>query len=476
MSARIQPNLPILLVDDEQALLNSCRILLESAGYSNIVTMTDSRRVVDFLAGNEVCLVALDLMMPHVEGRSLLPILAADYPNVPIIVLTGVGEVETAVECMKNGAFDYILKPIKMERFVNAVGRAIEFGMLRHENAQLKRRLFCDKLESPEAFQDIITQSRAMHTIFQYIESIAQSAYPVMITGETGVGKELIAKAVHKLSGLEGEFVAVNLAGLDDTLLSDTLFGHRKGAFSGADNERLGLIERANGGTLFLDEIGDLSKASQVKLLRLLQEREYYPIGSDVPRLSNARIIAATHQDLRRLQETGQFRKDLYYRLETHQVHVPPLRERMADIPVLVDHFLGKVAGHLGRRKPTPPRELFSLLGAYHFPGNIRELEGLVSDAVSRHNGKVLSMNSFKEKISRNRKGNPPGERGHSIDLDSRGALCLPANGHGNFPTLKEAERFLIDEAMKQANHNQTVAAELLGLSRSALNKRLNRA
>ena len=217
-----------------------------------------------------------------------------------------------------------------------------------------------------------------MYSIFQYVETIARTALPVMITGETGVGKEMIASAIHKLSGREGAFVPVNIAGLDDHLFSDTLFGHRRGAFTSADSSRKGLIEQASNGTLFLDEIGDLHVESQVKLLRLLQEGKYYPLGADVPKSSNARTVVATNREIQFLRDSESFRNDLYFRLQSHHIHLPPLRERTGDIPLLVAHFLESAAERLDQEIPTPAPELLTLLETYQFPGNVRELQGMV--------------------------------------------------------------------------------------------------
>jgi DNA-binding NtrC family response regulator len=305
-----------------------------------------------------------------------------------------------------------------------------------------------------------------MRSIFQYMEAIANSPRPVSITGETGVGKELVAKAVHTLSNRKGDFVPVNVAGLDDDVFADTLFGHKKGAFTNAWEARIGLIERAAGGTLFLDEIGDLSTTSQVKLLRLLQEGEFFPLGSDVAKRSDARIVVATNQDLDALQSSGQFRKDLYYRLCDHQIHIPPLRRRREDIAVLVEHFLEKVSKTLDKKKPTSPVELITLLSTYHFPGNIRELESMIFDAVSSHISGKLSMDSFKAHLSKGSVTDTP-----DSPLE-KGALISFSH---QLPTLKQIEQLLIDEALKRANDNQSIAALSLGISRQALNKRLKK-
>ena len=470
MSTRHQakyPLLPVLLVDDEEQFLLSANFTLSSAGINNIVECQDSREVMGLLADREFELVVLDMLMPYVSGRELLPKIVQDHPGVPVVIITAVNELETAVECMKSGAFDYLVKPVDDERLVTCIRRAIEFREMRDENILLKRYLLSDKLEHPEAFSDIITRNNKMRSIFQYVEAIAGTSLPVLITGETGVGKELIARAIHRLSGRKGEFVPVNVAGVDDNLFSDTLFGHKRGAFTGAERDRKGLIEQASGGTLFLDEIGDLSIESQVKLLRLLQEGRYYPIGSDMPKLTDARIVVATNKDIEQMQQTGQFRKDLYYRLQAHHIHLPPLRERIDDVSLLVEHFLEKAAKTLGKKKPTPPKELFTLLSTYHFPGNVRELEAMIFDAVSRHKFGVLSLEPFKEKIVSRplaRKAVHPSEEGEKIIFTDR------------LPTLKEAEQMLIAEALRRSKGNQTIAAQMLGLSRRALNNRLRRA
>ena len=250
-------------------------------------------------------------------------------------------------------------------------------------------------------------------------------------------------------------------------MFADTLFGHRKGAFTGADQSRSGLVEQASGGTLFLDEIGDLSPTSQVKLLRLLQEGEYLPLGSDVGKRSDARVMVATNQDIQALQEAGKFRKDLYYRLCCHQIHIPPLRERREDLPILLDHFLEKASETLGKNKPTPPRELFTLLSTYRFPGNIRELQSIILDAVSSHKSGKLSMEGFKSYIR---------QKQPTLDIDSKHLLQgekLMVSFSEQLPTLKQTEQLLISEAMKRARRNQAIAAQLLGITRQALNKRL---
>ncbi|MGA8181988.1 MAG: sigma-54 dependent transcriptional regulator, partial [Desulfobacterales bacterium] len=329
MKPSIYPEFPIILVDDEEQALDSFEIALRSANMNHFVRCQDSRDVIPTLSSGEAEVMLLDLRMPHLSGEELLLKINSDFPEIPVIVITGANDVETAVKCMKHGAFDYMVKPVEKSRLVAGVKRAVELRELQRENRLLKAHVLSDKLERPEAFSEIVTHSAGMRSIFQYIEAISNSPRPVLVTGETGVGKELVAKAVHVLSDREGAFVAVNVAGLDDHVFGDTLFGHKKGAFTGADQARSGLIEQASEGTLFLDEIGDLSAPSQVKLLRLLQDGDFFPIGSDVAKKSSARIIVATNQDLDGLKSSGIFRKDLYYRLCDHHIHVPPFRERL---------------------------------------------------------------------------------------------------------------------------------------------------
>jgi DNA-binding NtrC family response regulator len=466
MTTSSYPPYPVLMVDDEPEALNSFEMVLRSAAINNIIRCQDSRGAMPHFANGEIEVMMLDLSMPFVTGEQLLAQVARDYPEVPVIVITGSNDLDTAIGCMKSGAFDYMVKPVEKSRLISGVKRAIEVRELQNENRSLKAHVLCDAVEHPEAFSSILTNSPAMRSIFQYIEAIAASPQAVLITGETGVGKELIARAVHQLSAPTGPFMPVNVAGLDDTIFSDTLFGHRKGAFTGAEQPRSGLVEQASGGTLFLDEIGDLSPSSQVKLLRLLQDGEFFPLGSDVGKRSDARVVVATNQDLQQLQQSGRFRKDLYYRLRAHHVHIPPLRDRLEDLPLLVGHFLEEASRVMKKKKPTPPMGLIPLLSAYSFPGNVRELYAILLDAVSGHRSGTLSLDGIKACLHQNHPA--PGTPSH------------PEGGKENLlsfaeqlPTLKQAEQLLVSEALKRSNGNQAIAASLLGITRQALNKRL---
>lgn len=459
----------ILLVDDEFQLLLFYRKALEKSGFRQIVTLEDSRRVMPFLTRQIPALIVLDYSMPFLNGRDLLIRIKEEYPQIPVLFVTANDDLETAVGCMRLGAFDYLLKPFDSERMLTSIRKALEMQALQKQATDLKQCLLSAELKNEKAFAHVITASPKMLGIFKYIEVIAASPYPVLISGETGSGKELLAKAIYVAGGSKNNFVAVNAAGLDDTMFSDTLFGHKKGAFTGAESPREGLIDQATGGILFLDEIGDLSPASQVKLLRLIQENEYYPLGSDTVRKTDARIICASNHNLKGLVQEGHFRKDLFFRLSVHQIEVPPLRERPEDIPLLVLHFLTETAALLQKKAPTPPPELFPLLASYPFPGNVRELQTMVHDAIFRHSGGMLGLDSFKKTIAERRSA-----MGASPLPAARSADAANLFG-GRVPTLKQADDFLVQQALTMAKDNQGIAASLLGITRQALNKRLSR-
>lgn len=461
MTETLYPSFGILMVDDEASWLHTLSLSLErSAGITNLVACQDSRQVMDLMAAHEIGVVLLDLTMPHVSGEELLGSLNEEFPDVSVIVISGLNQLETAVRCVQAGAFDYFVKTSEEDRIIKGVRRAIRWQEMQRENGEMRRLFLDDSLESPEAFSAIVTQDRGMRSIFHYVEAVAKGVNPVVITGEDGTGKRLVAQAIHALSHKSGPLVAVDVAGLDETAFADALFGHVRGAFPGAGEARAGLVEQAGDGTLFLEEIGGLQPSSQAQLLRLLQDGEYRPLGSDHPRWMRARIVAATCRDLTERQASGGFRKDLCYRLRSHHVHLPALRERKGDIPLLLDHFLDSASQAFGKKKPTPPKELSVLLANYAFPGNVRELKAMVCGAVEAHQGKILSMEAFKKAI---------GEQ----ELATAEAAPNPYLALDRLPTLGEAHELLFQEALRRAEGNQSLAARMLGITQSALSKRL---
>jgi len=465
MPATLHPSLPVLLIDDEEIMLKSFKRALSFGGINNVVLSQDSRNVMDVLAKQKIGVILLDLLMPHLSGEELLSLISRDYPEIPIIIITGVREVETAVQCMRANAYDYLVKPVDEDRLLNAVHRAIEYREMKEEIRFLKRGFFPDQLENPDYFKNIITQNKEMLSIFHYIEAVAPSSQPVLISGETGSGKESIAEAIHKCSKRQGDLIKISIAGLDDTVFSDTLFGHTKGAFTGADSPRKGLVEKAYNGSLFLDEIGDLDFKSQIKLLRLIQEKEFFPLGSDEPKRSHARIVVATNKNLDELVKKNQFRKDLFYRLNSHKITIPPLRERLDDLLILVDHFVDLAAEEFDKGEIEIPRQLPALLAAFEFPGNIRELKAMIFDAVARSQSGTLNLELFSRHIKSNRQ-----EGGFSSN-----SMATTSGGHFaslyKLPTVKQATEMLISEALKRANGNKTIAAQLLGITRQTIVK-----
>jgi len=457
----LYPENPVLLVDDEIDILNAFSEVLRFKNINNILTCRDSRKVMDLLKSRTIEVLLLDLSMPHISGQKLLPEIREKYPDLPIIIVTGTTEVSTAVDCMKMGVFDYLVKAVESSKLTATVDRAIEIQGLKRENIYLKEKIRTGELANPAAFREIITKNQKMHSLFLYMETIAPTSQTILITGETGTGKELTARAMHDLSGRKGNYIAVNVAGFDDTLFSDTLFGHKKGAYTGAMENRKGLVDKASQGTLFLDEIGDLNKISQQKLLRLLENQEYLPLGADIPQKSEARIIVATNKNINEAVNSGEFRKDLFFRLNTFKVHIPPLRERRDDLPFLVEYFLQEAAKEFGKKKPTVPSELYTLLNVYSFPGNIRELKSLITEAVSKHRGGKLSLDVFRGALGKT-----------SEDFETKlqnETVIFPSV----LPSLKKMSDLLIDEALKRAEGNQSVAARMLGISPQALSKRL---
>jgi DNA-binding NtrC family response regulator len=460
-----KPDFSLLLVDDEPGWLRSLQLmLLRTAGINNVLACEDGREVMPLLAANDVGLVVLDLTMPHIHGEDLLASILAGFPDVLVIIVTGLDNVDGAVRCMKAGAYDYLVKVWGEERLSTGILHALRMIELERSSRMLSRKMLNREPAHAGAFAPIITASQEMQKIFRYIEAIASSRQPVLITGESGVGKELIARAVHRVSGCEGPFVSVNMASLHGSMLEDTLFGHTRGAFTSAQAVRNGLAEQAQRGTLFLDEIGELDSGSQAKLLRFLQEGEYYPLGSDKQKRIEARVVLATNQDIVARQRAGTFRADLYYRLQTHHIHIPPLRERKEDIPLLVRHFLTQAARDHGREPPRISGELILSLSQYSFPGNVRELMAMVTRAVSL-GGDSLRMEDFRSL--------PAFSPEQNRTLSDESALLRVFLEMDPLPSLAQVKKIMTAAALNRSGGNQTAAARMLGISQPALSKRV---
>lgn len=446
----------VLIVDDDETLTRSIARMLRLNGYPDVDVCSDPRATTERVTNFRPDVMLLDLLMPGMRGQRVLEATRRNHPGLGVVILTADYDARAAVECMRLGARDYIQKPAGADELLASIARVAEESVLRFEADTLREQFFSTDLGNPEAFAGIVTRDPRMYRVFAYVEAVARGSQPVLIRGETGTGKESIARALHKASGRTGQFVAVNVAGLDDDLFSDTLFGHVRGAFTGADRDRPGMFERARGGTLLLDEIGDLSEISQIKLLRVLQEREYVPLGSDEARPLEARVVGATHHSPERLRE------DLYFRLRGYQIELPPLRERLGDLPLLVDLFLGEAAQDLGRAKPRVPDEVYVDLANEAFPGNVRELRAILFDAVARQCDDMLPIRLFSDDHS----------RASAVHAAQRivGKTVFPHP----MPALREIEREAIHEALRRVSGNRSAAARMLSVSRPTVLRMLS--
>jgi DNA-binding NtrC family response regulator len=461
------PLLPVFILDDETSLTRSFFLTLQSFGFEDVRTFHHGREVLALFSEQAHGVLLLDLTMPEISGEEVLIRMREQSPLVQVVVVTGTNEVDTAVRCIRAGAFDYLVKPVDADRLVTTVRRAMNHAVVLVQNASLRRKLLTGGLDRPELFRRIITRDSTMRAIFSYLEVIAPMSAPVLLTGETGTGKDLLAAVLHEASGRKGRLVALNAAGLDDNIFADTLFGHVSGAFTDAREARKGLVEQAQNGSLFLDEMGELSPASQIKLLKLIQDRVYYPLGADTPRKSNARIIAATNLNLEDAQQQGRFRKDLLYRINTYHLQLPPLRERRDDLQLLIECFLVEACHELGTEPEPLPTQILELLSAYNFPGNVRELRSLVFAAMAEGGMAVLEQKA----------ASLAGSELASHILNQQGSGCEPGSWQypEPLPTLEQAGDMLVEQALRIAKGNQSRAAAMLGISRQALNKRLRK-
>ncbi|MBN9661715.1 MAG: sigma-54-dependent Fis family transcriptional regulator [Acidobacteria bacterium] len=449
----------ILIVEDEEKLRRVLSLQLESAGYE---VETAGSAEAALRMSDRANLVLTDLRLPAMDGLSLLEAIQRQNARLPVVVMTAFGTVEIAVEAMKKGAADFLPKPFSMDHLMAVVRKALEVQSLREENTRLK-----EELGHRYRFENIIGSGPKMQEILASVLRVGPMRTTVLLCGESGVGKDLIARAIHHHSPRSAHpFVKINCTAIPENLMESELFGYEKGAFTGAATSKPGKFEQAEGGTVFLDEIGDVPTAVQVKLLRILQEREFERLGSNKTRQIDVRVIAATNVDLRRALEEGNFREDLYYRLNVFPLTIPPLRERAEDIPVLAESFVRKFARELGSQVEGISEAASQKLMAYHWPGNVRELENAIERSLLYATGILLQP--------------------EDIRLDHAPRRAVPGNGgNGNgaavvndfLPegvSLEEHEQQLIREALRRAAGNKSQAARLLGLSRNALRYRLS--
>lgn len=446
----------VLIVDDEGGMRHMLSVLLEREGY-HIDSAEDGQQGLEKIRSNDYDLVLCDIRMPNMDGLSFLEAAQRVSKDIPVIMMSAFGNVDTAIEAMKMGAYDYVSKPFKADEILLRLQRLTAQENLLHENQNLKK-----VLNRETSFNNIVARSPRMIEIFDTIRKIADYKTTVLITGESGSGKELIARAIHFNSPRANKpFIAINCSAIPETLLESELFGYVKGAFTGAAKDKKGLFEEASGGTLFLDEVGDLPVPLQVKLLRAIQEEEIRRVGASQSIKVDVRLITATLKDLSAEIKRGTFREDLYYRLNVLPIHIPPLRERKEDIPLLVDHFLSKFREELGKKEIAAiDSKCLEALADYSWPGNVRELENTIERAMVMETGTELTVDHLPD-VVRNQEVNP--------------AIKAAANELSIKKMMSIMEQELIKKALEKTNGNRTWAAKLLEISHRALLYKIKR-
>ncbi|MFY9908219.1 MAG: sigma-54 dependent transcriptional regulator [Candidatus Sulfotelmatobacter sp.] len=442
----------ILIIEDEDKMRRLLELNLGDDGFTTL-SAGDAESGMKLLRENSVDLVLTDLKLPGMSGLEFLQAVKRQNPALPVVVMTAFGTVETAVEAMKTGASDYVLKPFSLTEMRMVVHKELDVGKLREENRSLR-----EALGKRYTHPNIVARSAKMQEVLATVDRVAPTNSTVLLGGESGVGKDLIARAIHEKSRrASGPFIKINSTAIPESLLESELFGYEKGAFTGANLSKPGKFELADKGTLFLDEIGDVPPATQVKLLRVLQEREFERLGGTKTVKVDVRLIAATNRDLREALEQRTFREDLYYRLNVVPIDIAPLRQRKEDIPELVNLFISRFAGDSGKPVESISPEAMQILLNYHWPGNVRELQNIIERGCALAKGTVLEASD--------------------IHLDVRPAKA--SNGGSGFlpegMTLERWEDEMIQEALRRANGNKSQAARLLGLSRNALRYRLSK-
>jgi len=449
--SQISNEVKILIIDDDVKMLELLKKVLTKRGFV-VETSSKPREAIEKFQSDGFDIVVTDINMPEINGLEILKQIKSLSPDVIVIMITAFATVSSAVESMKLGAYDYIVKPFNMEEFALIIERASERIHLKKEVEFLRK-----EVQQRYSFGNIIGKSPQMQKVFQLIKQVANTNSNVIIYGKSGTGKELVARAIHYNSPRKDKpFIAVNCSAIPESLLESELFGHEKGAFTGAVASRKGLFEEANGGTIFLDEVGDMSLAMQAKLLRVIEDKEIRAVGSDKPKKIDVRIIAATHKDLEKAVKEGNFREDLFYRLNVIPIYLPELRERTEDIPLLVEHFLKKYGSEAGRTNIRISREALSCLMKYSWPGNVRELENLIERLVVLSTDDEIKVDDL-----------PPYIRVCKIDtiVDE---LTL-----GEKITLEELEKRYIIKVLRETGWHKSNAAKILGIDRRTLYRKL---
>lgn len=438
----------ILVIDDEENIRNGLAANFEMEDYK-VKTASSGKEGLSIVSKGDIDLVVTDLRMDGMSGEEVLRRITTETPGIPVIVLTGHGSIDSAVEAMKNGAYDFLTKPLNLDQLNVIVKRALENRELSLQHTMLKK-----ELGEAVTFDRMIGTSADMRRLLELIKKVAPSRASVLITGESGVGKELVADALHSLSGRrEKSFVKVHCAALSETLLESELFGHEKGAFTGADSMKKGRFELAHGGTIFLDEIGEINQTTQIKLLRVLQERTFERVGGEETIEVDVRVVAATNRNIEEEVKAGRFREDLYYRLNVVRLQVPPLRERKDDIPLLMDSFLKRFSEENSKSILGFENRARQALYRYDWPGNIRELQNCIESAVVMCSGEEISLEDLPPTISR---------------FSGEGSISIPMG-----LSLDDAEKIIIKENLAFNNGNKTKTAETLGIERKTLAKKI---
>ena len=439
----------ILVIDDEKNIREGLQMALEDEGYE-VLTAEDGTIGLQTALSEVIDLVITDLRMPGVGGQEILRRVISETPGVPVIVLTGHDTVETAVEAMRMGAYDFLTKPLDLDRLSLLVKRALQ-----NRELVLQHRELVEQMQSDKAFEHIIGKSAVMEHVFEMIKKVAPSRASVLITGESGVGKELIASAIHNLSPRkQNNYIKVHCAALAESLLESELFGHEKGAYTGAVSQKRGRFELADGGTIFLDEIGEINQNLQVKILRVLQEKQFERVGGEKSITVDTRLITATNRDLEKEVSAGTFRSDLYYRLNVVHIHVPPLRERKEDLPLLIAAFIKEFTEENAKPISSIEPKARAALYAYDWPGNIRQLRNCLESAVVMSSDDIIRLSDLPEPVRE-------AEQAASIKIQIGTSLA-------------EAEQHIIMETLAAYNGNKSKTADVLGIGRKTLHRKLD--